>query len=561
MADDKRDGGKTPPPGQPKKPSPIIDLKATEVRTSASGPVPDAGKVDASRPDPAKASPGPDAAKAAAGPAAPVKPDAPKPEPARTVADAAKAAATATAGTTSAPGASGTASKPTTANPAARPRTSAGGFLTHMAAGLAGAIAALAGSQVLDLSAGNGPSADLARRLAALEQAAPRAGGDASAKLGAAEQRLERLEALAKSLGDGQQAAAAQARQLEQRLSAQPATEASAPDRLAKLEEQIAGMVAAANADPRNAGRLPQLAQLTGKIGDVETALTTRTAQLRTELTQQMDQRFTRAGEQSEAARALLAQRAQSLEQSLKTITEEAASLRSGVDTLKADLDTRIKGAAKPSDVQTAVQPLAAKVAALETGMQTVVRSEQDRNATAGNILLSLELANLKRALDRGGKYADELAAVKALAGPKLDLAVLEAQSVQGVPSLAALGSELSRLAHEMLDAEAEPANATFAERMVSGLKSVVRVRKVDHKPGDTSTEAVIARMERGLKEGRVGDVIEEAKKLPEKAATPAAQWLKRLETRAGVDKALAALDASLKTSLAGGAAPKKGTN
>ena len=51
-------------------------------------------------------------------------------------------------------------------------------------------------------------------------------------------------------------------------------------------------MAAAANADPRNAGRMQQLAELTGKLREIETALATRTAQLKTELTQQMDQRF-----------------------------------------------------------------------------------------------------------------------------------------------------------------------------------------------------------------------------------------------------------------------------
>ena len=570
MSDSKNDGGK----GFPKKPAPIIDLKATVVESAK--PAVDAAKATAA-----------EAAKASAAEAAKSVVS----EPAKTVASAA-AAATVTA-TTSAAGSKPADVKPADTKPAATstatssvpksvptpppsatkptvavaPAKAGGGFFTHMAAGFAGAIMAIAGSQVLDLGLGGnaGPSPDLARRLTALEQssAKPAATSADAQKLAAADSRLTKLEEAAQGLANGQVQIAAMAKSMDDKLNGQGAAPAVGEfvTRIGKLEEQLASMAAASSADPRNAGRIQQLAELTGKLREIESALTTRTAQLKTELTQQMDQRFAKAGEQTETARSLLAGRTQSVEQTLKSVTDETTALRSGVDALKADVDARFKTAAKPADIQTAIAPVATKLTHLETNMQSVVKSEQERNATAGNILLSLELANLKRALDRGGKYASELAAVNKLAGGKLDLAVLEKQQEVGVPSLATLGQELASAAHAMLDAEAEPADATFGDRMLSGFKSIVRVRKVDHAPGDKSTEALIARMEAGLKEGRVADVVDLSKTLPPKAAAPAAKWLARIEQRAQIDKALADLDASLKTSLAGGAQPKKGTN
>lgn len=559
MSDTKNDGGK----GGPKKPAPIIDLKATVVETAK--PVVDTAKTTVA-----------DAIKVGAAS-----------EPAKTVASAAAAAATAASTSTSVPGSS-PGSKPFEAKPASTTTASAasasvpkatppsppiaakpaGGFFTHMAAGLTGAIMAIAGSQVLDLGLGSGTtgaSPELTRRLAALEQASTKPASTASdaQKFAAAETRLQKLEEAAQALASGQVKIATEAKSIEERLIGQGAATTGGENgtRIAKLEEQLSSMAAASSADPRNASRIQQLAELTGKLREVETALVTRTAQLKTELTQQMDQRLAKAGEQTETARSLLAGRTQSVEQTLKSVTDETTALRTGVDALKLDLDTRFKTAAKPADIQSAIAPVATKLTQLETNMASVVKSEQERNATAGNILLSLELANLKRALDRGGKYASELAAVNKLAGGKLDLAVLERQQELGVPSLATLGQELAGVAHAMLDAEAEPADATFGDRMLSGLKSVVRVRKVDHAPGDKSTEALIARMEAGLKEGRVADVLEASKTLPPKAAAPAAKWLTRIEQRAQIDKALADLDASLKTSLAGGAQPKKGTN
>jgi hypothetical protein len=145
----------------------------------------------------------------------------------------------------------------------------------------------------------------------------------------------------------------------------------------------------------------------------------------------------------------------------------------------------------------------------------------------------------------------------------------LETAQTEGVPGLQALGLEFRPLAHAMLDAESEPENATVMERLMSGAKSVVRVRRVDFKADDKSTEAVIARIEQGVKEGRLGDVLDEAKRLPAKASEPARVWLAKIEARYAIDKALTDIEAQLKTSLAGGPAGltggktdlQKGTN
>ena len=242
-----------------KKPAPIIDLKATVVETAKAA-------TDAAK-DAVK-----DAAKVAA-------------EPAKTVASAASdttKSATATIAAINKPADTrATDPKATTkpvdvkssdAKPAAKPTatpTSApvapaksGGFFTHMAAGLTGAILAIGGSQFLDLGLGGAAnvSPEVTRRLAALEQSAtkPAAPGDTQ-KLAAAEARLARLEDAAKSLAEGQVKVVTEAKLIEERLAAQqPAGVADAAARVVKLEEQLAAMSAAAAADPRTAGRLPQ---------------------------------------------------------------------------------------------------------------------------------------------------------------------------------------------------------------------------------------------------------------------------------------------------------------
>jgi hypothetical protein len=543
MTDKTDESGKAVPPStgpQGKKPSQIIDLKATVVDLPRSGDKPAAGQAAPSSTAP-PTSTTPSSKPADASPAKPT----------------AAASGSATMGASAKPAATSTP-PPKALPPAPPPSRGIGGFLSHVAAGLVGAVAGVLGltqlAPTFGIEVGSPVESRLAQRLAALEIAAAKSPGMPSD----ASQRLTRLEEAARNAAEARAKSAADAKTAEDRLAAAAGAGGEAAQRVAKLEETLANLVAAAG-DPRT-GRLPQVAEMTTKLRDLETALATRTAQLKTEFTQQLDQRFARTGEQQETARALLAQRTQSLEAGFKALTEDTAALRTSLDSFKASVEAGLRQTAKPNDVAAALAPVAAKVASLETGVQGVLKAEQERTRTAGNILLSLELASLKRALDRGGRYASELSAVKQIAGGRLDLSAFEAAQETGVPNLTTLGAELSGLAHAILDADAQPQDATVGERLLSGFKSVVRVRRTDFPPTDTSAEAIIARTEAALKEGRLADALAEARKLPAKAAVPARAWLKRLEERAAVDKALADLDAGLKRSLAGGATPKSGT-
>ena len=59
-----------------------------------------------------------------------------------------------------------------------------------------------------------------------------------------------------------------------------------------------------------------------------------------------------------------------------------------------------------------------------------------------------------------------------------------------------------------------------------------------------------MGRMEIALNEGRLGQVLDEAKSLPPPAADAAYNFLTKVEARNAVDKALAAVEMQLKASL-----------
>ena len=479
---------------------------------------------------------------------------------------------------------------PAAAKATPQPRNQ-GGVLSHMAAGIAGGLLAMLGlpfvAPLLGLD-GERPAPAMVSgltpaheaRLNVLEKqvrerlAAP-AAGDA-AKPPADTARLDDLTRQIGVLNEAQGKLVVENAALREEMAKQASLK-DAGDRLARMEEQLNGMVAAATADPLKAGRLPQLASLTAQIADLKTALDTRLAAHRKDMTQEIDTRVASAAEAAEDAKAgakrldgevaavrseatRLGQRVEQLktgsdklEQSLKSVQDEQTAFKTAVDDFKVNVADQLKSTARPNDVAMALAPVAAKVTSLETSVQSVIRAEEDRKSNAERIVLSLELGNLKRAMDRGQKFVTELDEVKKNAGGRLNLAVLEKFQNQGVPSIVDLSRSFRPLANAILDAEAEPANGALVDRLLTGARTVVRVRKTSHSPDDASSEAMVARMESALKEQRLADVIGEARKLPPKALVPAKDWLAQVEARYAVEAELASIDLALKNSLGAG--------
>ena len=276
-----------------------------------------------------------------------------------------------------------------------------------------------------------------------------------------------------------------------------------------------------------------------------ELALQVEVRQLRERIARLEQGSVTPAGGQSgEAAKATAAE--------LASVRTEAGRLSQRLDTLKGEIDERMRGAVRSADIA----PMQARLAALDKELQAISKSESDRATNTTRVLLSLELAGLKRVMDRGEPFVVELAAVKKASGEKPDLKLnlvpLERHMRDGVPTTAEIAKSFRKLSNSMLDAEAEPADASIIDRLLSGARSIVRVRKAGPSADDTSLDATIARMDSALKEGRLAEVLEQGKKLPPKASLAAEDWLRQVEARQAVDQAMADIEGQLKSSLAG---------
>jgi hypothetical protein len=458
-----------------------------------------------------------------------------------------------------------------------------GGFFSHLAAGIIGGALALSASEwalpQLGIHGSTSRLADdtaaIAQRLQAIEKKSTTpAGSDATASLDA---RLAAVESAAKqipALSESQSRLVADTKA----ALASAASDSGAPefiDRLAKVETQFKALADAGANDP-NSGRLAQLAALTGKVSDLETSLQTQLTALRKSVSDDVEARITSATESSEAAKsgtqridrdvagvksetARLAERIQALKLDNDRLTENLKIAQDETRTLKASLDAAKSEAAKPADITAAVAPVTQKISSLEKSVDSVVKAEDDRRTNAERVLLSLELQNLKRVIERGQKYSAELGDVQKVSGSKVDLSALDKYKDQGVPTLPELSKDFRDVANKAIDADAEPVEGGVVDRLLAGAKSVVRVRKVNHDPDDKSTEAVVGRMELALNEGRLGDLLSDAKGLSPKAEAAAKPFLDKVAAKASVDTAVAALENQLKSSLNAGAeaAPK----
>ncbi|MGE3917537.1 MAG: hypothetical protein AB7F78_17730 [Hyphomicrobiaceae bacterium] len=596
-----------------KRPFATIDLKAVEVpaaETARSGPTaPKAAQPQPKAPPAATPRSEADAARKVAAAAAAIKAGSGPGAGAASGAGPGKpaTASAATGATGSVPPAGGATAaassvRPTSATsapgavpqPPPPPRRSGGG--SHLLAGLAGGALALLASPFVTPVIGPmlddlgihppspQPSAEVAQRLLSLERKvatpqAPDPARDPARAIAETEANRQRIEELARTLAALNEAHARTMRMAAQndaRLAKEPPI-ADVGERIVKLEQQLGQIAAAAQSEPDRAGRIPQLAQLTGRLTDIEGSLATRIDEARKDLAREVDAKIAPAAEASETARAT-AQRldreigslrgetnrlatgldqvktsTERLQLALKSAQDQTAEVASALDAARRELDTRIKATARPADVSAAVAPIANQLNALERGLTTVVKSETERNATAERIVLSLELGNLKRAMERGAPYGRELEAVRKLAGPRVDVAALERWREEGVPTVSELSRAFRPVANAMLDADAERTDGTVVDRLLSGARTFVRVRKTTHAPGDKSPEAVVARIEDALKAGRLGDVIAEANALERKPAV-AKDWIAKVEARQSVDNAIRALDEALKASL--GASP-----
>ena len=441
-------------------------------------------------------------------------------------------------------------------------------LVTHLAAGVLGGSVVLFGGERLAQIIGmptpgvqiDTIAADLDKRLAILE-ASPKS--DAYEVLKSAEERLAKIDNFASQI-DGVRADQTKLAEKTEVLSTSVggAQGLSALNtRLAALEDQLKTLSAAATSET-GGSRIADIAVVTSRIAATESRFSSEVSNIRDGLARDIDQRLAIREDSSKADLARLTQSLEKLkadqarlDKSVQAAQEEAGTVASAVGELKSTVDQQAKTYAKTADVAAAVTPVTGLISKLEGSLDGVLKKEQERQSNTERIVTALELGNLKRAIDSGQGFANEFDAVSASSGGRLDLRPLEPFKTSGVPSPAELKQEGRPVLLAALDAGTSNPDASVWDRLLTSAKSVVSVRKIDAVDGDESFEAVIARIEKALTEGRLGEVLAQAKKLPPEAAAKIDPWLQKVDARHSVDEAIATVENELKATLTAPAA------
>jgi len=306
--------------------------------------------------------------------------------------------------------------------------------------------------------------------------------------------------------------------------------------RLAGLEQRIRDVAARpvpAGSDPR------ALDDVTARVGKLESAS---------------------AKAQPGGTDPALANRIASIEGQVKALTESVSVLgrrtdeavtaaREARQRAEAGDSTQKAVPAVPAIERSELEALANRVAAVERSEKAVATELAKRPVDAGDRSLRLVVAAsaLKTAVERGDPFAAELAAVKAVADPKLSdpkvVAALEPLAASGVPSATALARELSGLTPSLLQAAgAPPRDSGFLEKLQAGAENLVRIRPIKEAAGNDPA-AIVARIETRASQADLAGALAELAKLPPAVRAPAEAWSKKAEMR------MAALDASRRIS------------
>jgi len=340
-------------------------------------------------------------------------------------------------------------------------------FVTHLAAGLVGGLIAVIGAGMVQ-----DPPPE--------PRKAPPPYDDAKLvkRLNAAETRLAALQKadpapeLRKAAGKMELRVTA----LEKKPPEEPPEIKDMSVRLGKLESTLKTLREAGAQE--GASGVAQSAALTGKIDEVSTQLETRISGLKKDM--------------------------EALGNSLET---------------RVTAQIKESGQAKESgktanDLRKRLESFEEKIASLEEKLAVTVAPSMSLSASSsGGAALALAFESLRRAVERGQPYADQLTALKDIAPEGLDLTEFEADAATGIATNAELLSALPGVLNAAYAAIESPENGTFLERVVTNARSVVRIRRIRPSKGESPSQ-VLSRMDAQMKAFNVAGILREAEGL-----------------------------------------------
>jgi hypothetical protein len=305
--------------------------------------------------------------------------------------------------------------------------------------------------------------------------------------------------------------------------------------RLSRIEAQLGGLSRPPPGPGPGDGR--SLDELTQRLGRIESTLGERLTAVDREIKPLADRLadLGRRDDEAVAAARLARERADAAAKSLSEVAQQLTQLNAA-------------RANAPAVERADLDALAKRLAGLEASTRQIGEQlTRIANASSpGNTRQAVVALALNTAVERGGPYARELAAIDPAGAGAGALAALKAFADTGVPSAATLARELAAVMPAALKAADVPAaGGSLLERLQSSAGRLVRVRPSaqESQPGDEPA-AVLSRVQARTTRGDIAGAVAEAAKLPAAVRAPLEPWIKRAETREAALGAAATLAA-----------------
>jgi uroporphyrinogen-III synthase len=245
-----------------------------------------------------------------------------------------------------------------------------------------------------------------------------------------------------------------------------------------------------------------------------------------------------------------------------------ASDLAARVETLAKKLDELEASIGTLAGQGGQIAPLADAVKALEPRIAEIEKAQQAQKSEAAGTQrgagLVVAAAALAEAVRTGQPYATPLATVAALAKDDSDiqhqLATLLPGARTGIATEAALAARFPKVADEVARAAIAPEGASWTDRVLARLASLITVRRTGAGAKGDSAQAIVARAETDLKVGDLAGAVDEVTKLAGAPAEAVAGWLADARARRDALRATKALsDLAIQTYLhpAGPLAPQ----
>ncbi len=414
----------------------------------------------------------------------------------------------------------------------AKKQSSGGGsFIKTLAAGVIGAVLALGGQQFMPKLVTHDQDKltleSLTEKILGLETLIESTGAD---------ELSQQMAALQEKVDNGQ--------------SAQGVLE-----RLDKMDALLADVAKTAEAGDE---RIEGVAALATKMNGIEARLDQQLTDVKNSFSNELRQEVTKLSKIVAAQESLVQIEgvkltADELGKRLARLEARSNQFVSNFEQLRGSVEGVRSGSVSKDVLEAQVQGLKAQITEIDAQMGRLKKLEQDAHETARRSALALAFANLKRAMEQGSGFSNELEAVKRLSGEQSalarDFSLLEQLSHEGLTSEQSLMEAFPALASKAIADETAVESTTTWDKLTQKARSTFRYRRTGDVKGDSS-EAVLARMEHKFKQGHLEQVVSEASQLQPKAQQVIAPWLTKLKARLLVEQAMHKLEDQLLTSL-----------